>query len=274
MKSSLFKAQTRGLLFGGVILMAAALPLSVKAQPYEVIAGEDFSLPAVGPGTVVTFLTAPGRCYCCSIIGNGSTGGYISQIDAHGLNYVYRGTTEPYSRNGSSDEPQKTRVCFNNTTLLTTSILLTLGLDDGALSVSDFKVRCDETTLFGGFNTSVTDFNFLEISTTVSDWAILPWRITGRISAWNVVSNPDTQVLSDHPFTLDLETGSDNRRVDINIHEAAGSGAFGPIHICHDAPPGAIKAVLSQYNITSMSPLEFEPVAQEVFKSRGELAGR
>ena len=57
--------------------------------------------------------------------------------------------------------------------------------------------------------------------------------------------------------------------MDVNLHEPAGPGAFGPIQITHDAPLGAIQATVSQYRIISTSPLDFEPVAQSVLRPAG-----
>ena len=123
-------------------------------------------------------------------------------------------------------------------------------------------VRCYETTLTGGFNTSVTDFNFLEMTNTLGEFKTDDGVITGTITLWNSITN---QEILEKSFSL-----APGERKDENIHEAVGPGAFGTVQICHNAPQGALKGVVSQYNITNLSPLDFEPVLQQPLTTIGQ----
>jgi hypothetical protein len=120
--------------------------------------------------------------------------------------------------------------------------------------------HCTETTLYGGFNTSVTDFNFVEISNLLTTTNLSNGVIIGKIVATDSITN---QVLLDREFTINPED-----RIDIDIHSVTGAGKFGPIIIYHDGPPGSLRAVTSQYRIVSQNPLDFEPVAQQKFTVR------
>ena len=130
--------------------------------------------------------------------------------------------------------------------------------------------NCDETTLYAGFNTSVTDFNFLELTNLLDTGTTSGGSrdLTAIVTAVNTVPNPDVTVINGESFTVPV--GS---RTDVDIHSRSGPGAFGPVKICHNGAPGSLKAVVSQYNITSTAPFDFAPVSQEVAVTRGAIAG-
>lgn len=123
---------------------------------------------------------------------------------------------------------------------------------------ANVTIRCDETTLFGGFNTSVADFNFIEITNTLtktdSDNDII-LHIAGK----SVVGG--NQVIS-RSITL-----VPNQRVDVDIHSVAPSN-FGPIVITHNGPKGSIRAVNAQYRLVNTTPLDFEPSLLVPFNER------
>lgn len=133
------------------------------------------------------------------------------------------------------------------------------------------RVSCDETTLYANFNTSVTDFNFLELTNTLdttTTHAFSPRNLTATVTALNTIPATDVVVIDN--LSVSIPEGS---RTDVDIHTAAGAGVFGPVKIAHNGAPGSLKAVVSQYNITSTNPLDFAPVAQDVAQTRGQIAG-
>jgi len=95
------------------------------------------------------------------------------------------------------------------------------------------RPECLETTLYGGYNTNVNDFNFLEI-TNISNQDIVV-KVTAVNFDGTVVINGLTQ------------TVPAGRRVDIDVHSAAGNNVFGGIMVTHDGPYGALQANVSQY---------------------------
>ncbi len=152
---------------------------------------------------------------------------------------------------------ENARLCFiTSGTSTAPSSELTFDLKTTGAAVSGRStLKAVETTLSGGFNTSVTDFNFLELTNTtsfnVSDDGVISGTVVGR----NAIT--DQQILS-IPFSV-----NPGDRVDIDIHTAAGPGAFGPITVVHNGTPGALKGVVSQYRIISTNPFDFEPVVQQ-----------
>ncbi len=122
-------------------------------------------------------------------------------------------------------------------------------------AITNATARGVETTLFGGFNTSITDFNFLELTNvTQANGSLDTGVVTGTIIAVDAIT--DEEKLRQN-FTI-----NPGDRIDVNIHDAVGAGAFGPIRVIHNGVPGALKGVVSQYRIVTTSPLDFEPVSQ------------
>ena len=101
------------------------------------------------------------------------------------------------------------------------------------------RVECAETTLYGGYNTNVSNFNFLEV-VNISNTAI-----SGTITATN--SN-GTVVINKQAFTV-----SANNRLDVDVHTPAGAGKYGSIRVTYNGPVGALQAYVSQYNGTASS---------------------
>lgn len=95
-------------------------------------------------------------------------------------------------------------------------------------------VQCNETTLFGGYNTNANPFNFLEISNLTNA------TINGKIYATNY---DGTVVINGSAFSV-----AAGIRADVNIHEAAGPNVFGIVKIVHDGPLGALQANTSFYS--------------------------
>ena len=95
------------------------------------------------------------------------------------------------------------------------------------------RVRCFATTLFGGYNTNVNDFNFLELTNTGNA------TINGTITAINF---DGTTVINAQAFSVPSQ-----RRVDVDLHTPAGADKFGLVRVTTDGPLGTLQAVVSQY---------------------------
>lgn len=250
------------------------LPSFAGAVDYELVAGQEIEVASVVGGTdTLDIIVSANRCYCCeaksftnSTAGVGFTGGSVVGDGSPTLNNKPRAATEPLVNFSNSADPNnEARVCFNvsNDSDPTARHRVSYGIRAGSTGTStrnNVKIKCEETTLAGGFNTSVTDYNFLEITNTLTANAEDAGSISGFITAKNAIN--DSTVINKQTFTVGAQD-----RVDVDVHSAAGAGAFGPVFICHDGPPNSVRAVTSFYNITTAP--DFEPVAQVDFKTVG-----
>ena len=60
-------------------------------------------------------------------------------------------------------------------------------------------------------------------------------------------------------------------RQDFAIHDLIeNANDFGQVVVIHNGAPGVVKARVSQYRVTSVEPLVYEPVLQEVLVPRVE----
>ena len=137
-----------------------------------------------------------------------------------------RGDVAPILR--TSNALRSVRLSFSPAT----SGVYSLRITNDLFVVNAIKVRCSETTLYGGFNTNANPFNFLELTNLTSA------SISGRIIAYNF----DGSEALNTGFTL-----QSNRRFDTDIHSAAGANKYGAIVVTHDGPLGAIEGNVSQY---------------------------
>lgn len=98
------------------------------------------------------------------------------------------------------------------------------------------RAQCLETTLYGGYNTNVNDFNFLELNNTTNS------GIKGKITATNA---DGTVVINKKSFSVPA-----GRRVDVDLHSAVGNNKFGMLVITHNGTFGALQGYVSQYRGT------------------------
>ena len=122
------------------------------------------------------------------------------------------------------------RLCFIPPITSTISFTVT----SVSTNPTNIEVQCNETTLFGGYNTNANPYNFLEISNLTNS------SISGRIYATNF---DGTVVINGSSFTVPA-----GRRSDVSIHDAAGPNVFGILKIVHDGPLGALQANTSFYS--------------------------
>ena len=255
--------------------MLVECAFAVEAQPSLAVDKTDVTIvPLMDSGDSVIFQAQAGRSYCCEIYRAFPTtaidGVFEARFDslvsvsplgiATPLPFTARGQAEPeiplgVTSGATPPLPENTRLCFTASVSSLHGCGTKFGTNGNAANVPNIAVRVVETTLFGGFNTSITDFNFLEIRN------ISNVTITGKVDAFDSVT--DQEVLSDVSFTVQA-----GKRVDIDIHSRTGPGKFGPVVLTHDGPYGTIQAQVSQYNIVTVSPLDFVPVAAERLQPR------
>lgn len=236
-------------------------PGSARGSAVNVI-----SEPSSSSGTFYLNAKA-GHSYCCEIALHPSQtiaehAYFLDVFDPAGAMIFARsrGDAEPViSVFDEHPASLKTRRCFTPTADGYHSLPAQLGIS-GNGNTGLFNVECDETTLYGGFNTSVTDFNFLELTNTLTGHAVIN-AVTVEITVTNAI----TKQAIINKQSMQIAPGD---RADIDLHTPAGHSVFGTVVVSHDGPPGSLKGVVSQYVITSTNPLAFVPVAREVLTTR------
>ena len=221
--------------------------------------------------TSIGIVVSPQRSYCCEarLTAGGQANNTNDQASfgtltttgatPGGISVAARGFSEPVIPAFSGfAAPLDSRKCFIAPTADVYVLDVNVGADNSIQTTS--SVECTETTLFGGYNTSVSQFNFLEISNTLI--GSVDDAVTVRIDARNSVTG--ATVITGQQRVI--PAGS---RVDVDLHSIVGSGAFGPLTISHDGPPGAIRAAVAQYRVTGTSPPASVPVSREELTTRG-----
>ena len=204
------------------------------------------------------------RSFCCTLLNSTTDGlpGFTTQSGFFGVpadSLINRGFS------GNATGPtfvNSRRKCWHEDPVEQNLGPRSLGIGQPGVA-QPIDVMCEETTLIGGFNTSVTDFNFLELSAT-SDSGAAQQNISGVIILSTTVSPEELTI----PFTLDF-AGATEVRQDFSIHDRLGGRAdFGQVQIIHNAAPGVLKGRVTQYRIITQEPLDFEPVLQEILVRR------
>ncbi len=112
---------------------------------------------------------------------------------------------------------------------------------------------CRDTTLEGGFNTFINNFNFLELTNLTTD------AISGTITAVNFNG---AVVINAQPFSVGA-----GLRFDVDIHTPAGPNRYGTVTVVHDGPTAGLSGTISQYAGTVSS---FELRATIPLKTLGQ----
>ncbi len=103
---------------------------------------------------------------------------------------------------------------------------------------------CEDTTLFGAFNTNANPFNFLEIENVT----------TGDVEITVTLINFDDSFQAPTgQFNTLLAPSS---RSDFSVHDLVGPLRFGSVVISHNGPSGAIRGRVSQYRISAAGALD------------------
>lgn len=117
----------------------------------------------------------------------------------------------------------------------TVSTLARLGVSRSATGGEPVKIDCKMTSLFGGYNTNIARFNFLEITN------LLETPIDVSVS---LIRSDNSIAVSGAGIYL-----SGLQRFDFDIHTAVAAAEYGMIIVNTNGPIGAVSAQVSQYQI-------------------------
>ena len=238
------------------IVFIVACTTTANAEVYRLRAGQEITVDSVTTSDTAFLVGFNERSYCCQITSpiRNISFDTVSTSDGVLNNLVDRGRINPWNHGTTNS-----RRCFYVTNVANNvkATVINLGIDV-AVSSDNVSMGCTDTTLYGGFNTSVTDFNFIEITNTLTS-GITTGDTGDVVVTVKAFGTAGTELLSTS-FTL-----AAGRRRDVNVHESAPRD-FGPVIITHNGPPGAIRAVNAQYRIVTTEPLDFEPVLVVPFR--------
>lgn len=246
------------------VLLALLSPLQALATDYFLAPELPLSVASITSSDAVNFSVLPGRSYCLetkTITGSvfASIQGTVPTDPNLDLTTSARGDASPPIISPRIPAFSRfARSCFiatgNPASVSSYRARSTFSFTSGT-TASTTLLQVYDTTLTGGFNTSVTDFNFLELTNALTSFTSDSGVITGKIVAKNVIT--DAVQLS---TTFTVNAGD---RVDVNLHDAVGPNVFGVVTVTHDGPPGSLKGVVSQYRLVRLVPFDFEPVLQQ-----------
>lgn len=187
-----------------------------------------------------------GRSYACSLLGSDpNTQLSLTSTETVGDNWSYCGAVTPKISNGSTDaDHANNRVCF--VALSTADKAIAAKSDKGGGEAARFE--CLETTLYGGYNTFVNPWNFLELYNTTNT------SIRVYITA---VNYDGSTVINSLSYLIPA-----NARQDVDLHTPAGANKYGLVKIAHTGPYGAIQGQVSQYKgpVTGMELTASTPI--------------
>lgn len=242
----LARTLSRGLLPVAALITVSSSP--AFAVDYILSIGHDASTDSGGQVTVQTgdrFLIdfSASRSYACDAIPTASTTDFDwsatvtgQGVTAESITARLAGAIVPQT-GGESGGNADNRLTLTPTT--TDRFALTVA--NTAVGGETIRVRCYATTLFGGYNTNVNDFNFLELTNIGNQ------TISGTITAINF---DGTTVINAQAFSVPAQ-----RRVDVDLHTPAGADKFGLVRVTTDGPFGTLLGNVSQYSgtVTSFS---------------------
>lgn len=242
------------------------LPSLSFAGDYNIPVNETVNLGSVNGGQTVGFPVRLDNSYCCQIWSVNPGNDFplwILKTEVLG-GYATASTPHGYSSPAVSTIRRDARMCFHVGTITTppqgdapSMGRFTIGSNFDNSGSGDAYVRCDETTLFGGFNTIATDFNFVEITNTLKgDWQRNSMFVV--LIAKGKISGKEIQ----RPFYI-----RPDERIDLDLHSLFGKD-FGTVSVFHNGPKGSLRVTTTQYKIRSQNPLDFEPVGAIEFRER------
>lgn len=254
-----------GTTFGFLLVVCAT---SVFAQNISIIPGE----PAVASGGVFQNVSSPftflfsqtaNRSYCCTVLAD-DTEPFINSFtrvpvghESGSISFTPRGDVEPVivAHSLSQGALSNARACFIMEAPGGWTATVHFGGESGTDTAGNVTVHCDETSLYGGYNTSAGEINYLEITNITNATLAVHVIATNEFTSGSTVINQS--------FMLGA-----NRRFDLAIHDLVPAGAFGAVQILHDGPVGAISAAVSQYKITTTNPFSFDLIGRIPFRPR------
>jgi hypothetical protein len=236
------------------LLISSIFAGNVVADDFHILVN---STPTKGNGIFDTFkhgdrvavnLTVD-HSYCCSVfspfnqITNSATDAGHPVINS--ISNSNGSVSIPFQKNSAitpaiSFGDRSARACFttNETqgfAIRTAPFFLNIGVPNG--TVNDLNVRCDDTTLEGGYNTFASDFVFLEImNKSETDNSELSPRV---MTVTGLAQDGFTTV-----FQIQVAVA---KRADVNLHSLIGPNKIGSIRINHTAPKDTVVAYVAEY---------------------------
>jgi hypothetical protein len=196
-------------------------------------------------GDNVVINSVKGRSYACSYLPEDEkTVDMLSTVlDGNGdpLTAVLCGDSEPIISTVDDNTKDDNRLCF----IAPTTGELSMGV--GAVTGGSFilaSIECLETTLFGGYNTNVSSFVFLELEN----------RTTANVTASITIRQNDGTVVAD---AVNVNVAP-NSRTDFDVHTVAGANQFGSIIVSNTAPFGGLSGRVSSYSSTASGGLSLQ----------------
>lgn len=245
-------------------LYCAALPEGSFAANYFLPNNSVFTTPAVNSADQFFYNISPDRSYCIeTLTTTGNSWAFINALSTVDMNFDITTTNrgEAASPIYPVFVPNLTplaRRCFISTgnyqNISSFRLQASLGFT-GQNFGTGLLIQLNETTLVGGYNTSVTNYNFLELTNILVNNSHDNGIITGKFTVRNSITD---QIITTRNFTVNPQD-----RIDISIHDIVGGKSFGSITLVHNGPVGSLKANVSQYRIIGNNPQNFEPVVQQ-----------
>lgn len=207
----------------------------------------------------------PNSSYCCTALASNGDARFDGVEDLlFEINpdpeFAYRGDYPPAILGTDGGGPQvEGRVCVFSP--FASFFEFTIDSDEPVATFETLRVACEETSLVGVFNTSVSEFNFLEVTNHSLS------TVTVKVRGFSETTGG--QQVIDLQFTMEPQIPPRAQRRDFDIHSLVGPGAFGAMEVTHNGTPESISVRLSQYDVLSTSPLDFRLVQQTEFKRRG-----
>ena len=186
-----------------------------------------------GGGQAIVSYFEANRSYACDALPSTSTSNiaFASQIGILGgaaLTVTFRGDTTPaITISGEDSNQANNRIAFTPDASGKYELPITTTVSQG----EDVRIDCAETSLYGGYNTNINNFNFLELTNITNQ------TISG---AWTAVNWNGSFFIG----TFVIPAGN---RQDISLHDVVGAGKYGSLIVTHDGPVGALVGNVSQY---------------------------
>lgn len=241
---------------GMAVLLTASTDSRAQSLPdANVVVGRELQVQSATSRYDIHFGASAFRSFCCTGTADNASVEFIGAgivQPPQSISATFRGGVDPFVT-FQNNPVAAGRICFTTPSNGILGVAATAGGD--ADTLTNLRVQCDETTLYGGYNVAAADLNFLEIHNT---------------------SNADIEVTI---RTGDSRTGETNslftqitvgasQRADLDIHSNVDTGSFGPMSVTHNGPLGSITANVSQYKVTSTGPLAFELIGKVPFATR------
>lgn len=246
-----------------LFLTLLVLPNSALGETFRLIDGQRRDIDSVVDTDQALFYATKGLSYCCRIWSTTAfddelTFDFVLSGDSS-VEVSNRGYATPNTAGRQFDGELSNRCFITSASDFTEVVLRMESGGAGVGTTENVSMICEETSLYGSFNTVATDYNFIEITNTLVSNSKDNGAVEFTVIANGVIANGE---ILNREFTV-----AAGRRVDIDIHSRA-QNDFGTVKITHNGPKGALRATLVQYKIDNAATGEFTPVLRVPFETR------